>query len=839
MASKNYRKFMATGVTAAVVASAVAPVASAATFTDVPAGAWYKGAVDYVAGKGYMTGTTTTTFAPTKDITRAEAATLFANKLDLYKAGQVAGYSDVKSGAWYHNAVAAVKEGKIMGSTGGDMFSPDRLLTRGEVAALIVRAYGFEGTGKSTSFTDISNSIFKNDIATLVELGIADGVTGTTFAPNKAVSRAEMAAFIQKADEAANAAPAVRSVSSINATQVEVKFTQAVSKASLFTNGVSGAFKATVNLTTLTADNVPSGSLTGKLSADGKTLTITSANPLSKRYDVLINGVKTVAGSDVVKFSEVISIAADTTAPTVVSTTKNSAGSFTVKFSEPIKSLGSVSYKLSDGSFVAVDGNGVSNDFTTGAQEVTFTVGTDVAAGKELIVTFIGAQDQASNLLTPNPATVSFVKGAKDGVAATVTSVSQTGATTFTVKISEQLLNKPVVSLNGTPVATANIVADANDATLYHVTAPSVLDGLYNLSVTALTDLSGETGTNYSKVVSFTKDTVAPKLVSTAVVSDSTTYKQYLELTFDKNVVVSSSATVDGLGSYVKDYITHAVTSTDLLATAVSYKDVNNKKVIRVELDSFLGTTFDVENAVYSLDLTLAGVTSEASVPFTNGSVTFTRGKDGVAPNTAVVAVTNVAQGSDNNKVNVTFDKAVDGASATNVNNYKIDGAIVESVTLLPASGGTQVAVLNLKADSNAFTGTRNINISGVKALGSSKEMVAYHTNTVTLKENVAAVVTSAKLTSTSEITLTFSELVTDASGLDFELLIGGKSQAVKEEVSAGIGSTAVTTIKVTIPSIDATELSKGISLKGLSTLDIVDAAGNKLSIPANIVVAQ
>ncbi|MED1862466.1 S-layer homology domain-containing protein [Fictibacillus nanhaiensis] len=255
MASKSYRKFMATGLTAAVVASAVAPVASAATFTDVPAGAWYKGAVDYVSGKGYMTGTSGTTFAPEKTMTRAEAATLFANKLELYKDGQQAGYTDVKPGVWYHNAVAAVKDGKIMGSTGDNMFSPDRKLTRGEVSALIVRAYDLQGSGKATSFTDIDKSIFKNDIATLVEWGIADGKTATTFAPTDVVSRAEMAAFIQKADEAwakANAIPEIKAVSAVDGDTVTVEFNAPIADVDHTNFAVSGG--VTVTKATLSAD---------------------------------------------------------------------------------------------------------------------------------------------------------------------------------------------------------------------------------------------------------------------------------------------------------------------------------------------------------------------------------------------------------------------------------------------------------------------------------------------------------------------------------------------------------------------------------------------------------
>lgn len=630
----------------------------------------------------------------------------------------------------------------------------------------------------------------------------------------------------------------VVSVNAVNATQVEVKFTKAVDPASLFTNGVSGAFKATVTLTSL--DGVASGALTGTLSADGKTLTVTAANPLSKRYDAVVDGVVTKDGKNITKYAEMVTITADTTAPSIVSTTKNSAGSFTVKFSEPVKSLGTVSYKLADGTVVSSTATGVQNDFAAGAQEVTFTVGSEVAAGKEVIATFIGAQDQAGNLLTPNPATVSFVKGDKDGVAPTVSSITQTGAKTFAVKFSEQLLSKPVIEINGVAVAAGNVVKDTNDSTVYNVTAGAVLDGATTVAVKTFSDLSGETGTNVSKVVTFTKDTVAPKVVSSSVVADATSNKQYLEITFDKDVDLSTP-TVDGVGSYVKDYVTTPVQAADLNATTVAYKDVNNKKVIRVELDTFLGTTFDVEGATYTLDLTFAGVTTPAGIAADTAKVSFVRGKDGVAANTNVVAVTNVAQGADNNKVEVTFDQAVDGATATDISNYKIDGAVVESVALNPVSGGTQKAILNLKAGSNTFTGTRNINIANIKALGSSKVMTPYFINTVSLNENVAPTIVSAKLTATDKIALTFSEAVSqaDTSNKDFEVLIGGQSQAVAEEVDSALTTTPANTVVVTVATIDATKLSKGISLKGLTSLDIVDAAGNKLSMPANIVVSQ
>lgn len=604
----------------------------------------------------------------------------------------------------------------------------------------------------------------------------------------------------------------------------------------MFADDKSGAFDANV-VTIKTIDGVEAGNLSGKLSEDGKTLTVTTEKAVSKRYNVVIDGIKAKDGSAFAKYDEVVTFAADTTAPAIVSTVKDSASTFTVTFSEPIKTIGTVTYKYADGTPVT-DGH-VKHNFVDGTttDKVTFTMTADIAAGKTVIATLIGTQDTASNLLTPNPATVTMVKGALDGVAPTVSAIAQTGATTFTVKFSEQLAANPTISIDGTDVDPTKVVKDTTDPTLYTVTALEALDGAKTIAVKSFNDLSGEAGKDISKVVVFTKDAVAPKVASSNVVVDATDSKQYLELAFDKDVKVADNATVAGKGSYVKDHITYAITTAD---TAVK-QDATNKKVVRVNLDAFLGDTTDVEGATYNLDLAFTGVTSSADVVVEPAKSTFTRGKDGVPASDAVVKVKSVVQGTDNNKVAVTFDQAVDGASATNAANYKIDGAVVESVTLLPvdATEKTQVAVLNLKAGSNEFTGKRNINITGVTALGSTKAMEPFHTNETSLNENVAPVVTAAKLTGTKEITLTFSEAVVGGAEVDFEVLIEGKSQATAENVDAAVDATATNTAKVTIAEVDADKIKKGISLKALTSIDVKDAAGNVLSVPANIVVTQ
>ncbi|MBV4419619.1 cell wall-binding repeat-containing protein [Clostridium tyrobutyricum] len=637
-------------------------------------------------------------------------------------------------------------------------------------------------------------------------------------------------ATIQKINDAVNTDLQVKSVTPTSATQVEVKFNKAVDPASLFADGESGTFKSTSVVEFTSIDSVPAGSLSGELSKDGQTLTVTSANALSKRYNVVVDGLSGKDGSDFDKYDEIVNIPADTTAPTIVSTTKTSASTFKVVFSEPIKTLPTPSYKLDDGT----DVTGVTNDFAVGSKEVTFTLPSTIDAGKAVTATIIGAQDQAGNLLTPNPATITLVKGDKDGTAPTVSSVTQTGAKTFAVKFSEQLISNPAISYAGTPVAPTSIVQDTTDPTVYNVTAPSVLDGATDVTVSSFTDLSGEVGTTTNKVVNFVKDTAAPKVVSSAVSVDSTDRNEYLEITFDKDVDLAASPTVDASGSYINNYVTTPFTATGV---PVNYKSVSDKKVVRVALNTLLASD-DVQNAAYTLNLTFAGITNGAGIAADDATASFTRGKDGVAANTDVANVTDVAQGADNNKVNVTFDRAVDGASATDPSNYKVDGATIDSVTLNPVSGGTQVAVLNLKAGSNQFTGVRNINISNVKALGSTKVMNPYFTNAVELKENVAPTVVSAKLTATDKIELTFSEDVSDSTADDFEVLVGGASLSTPETVDTGI-VTSKTTVLVTIPAVTTDQLSKGISLKALNTLDIKDADGNKLSVPSNITVTQ
>jgi len=80
-------------------------------------------------------------------------------------------------------------------------YCPDDHLTRGQMAAMLVRALNLTDTN-GTDFTDDNSSIFEADIETLSAAGITRGCnppTNNRYCPKDRVTRGEMAAFLVRA----------------------------------------------------------------------------------------------------------------------------------------------------------------------------------------------------------------------------------------------------------------------------------------------------------------------------------------------------------------------------------------------------------------------------------------------------------------------------------------------------------------------------------------------------------------------------------------------------------------------------------------------------------------
>lgn len=84
----------------------------------------------------------------------------------------------------------------------GDRYCPDGLVTRGQMAAFLVRALGYADDGGGDLFLDDDGHVFEGAIDRLGAAGVTRGCNppaNDRFCPNRHVTRAEMAAFLARA----------------------------------------------------------------------------------------------------------------------------------------------------------------------------------------------------------------------------------------------------------------------------------------------------------------------------------------------------------------------------------------------------------------------------------------------------------------------------------------------------------------------------------------------------------------------------------------------------------------------------------------------------------------
>ncbi|MCM3760994.1 S-layer homology domain-containing protein [Alkalihalobacillus oceani] len=210
--SKAYRKYMATGIATAMVATIAAPVVSpltvsadASQFSDVDENAWYYDNVNYLVDKGVLGGYTDGTLRPMGTLTRAEAAKMIADSLEIgTNPNATLDFTDTKNGVWYTAPIAALVERGILNGFPDGSFRPNATVTRAEFAVMVKAAYMLEaeeGAGNNTTFPDVvAGSWYEGAVETLVDLGIVGGRTNGTFDPGATVLRAESAAFLHRTE---------------------------------------------------------------------------------------------------------------------------------------------------------------------------------------------------------------------------------------------------------------------------------------------------------------------------------------------------------------------------------------------------------------------------------------------------------------------------------------------------------------------------------------------------------------------------------------------------------------------------------------------------------------
>ncbi len=151
---------------------------------------------------GYIIGYPDGTVQPGGSITRAEVATIFFRMLtDSSRTefwSQTNSFSDVPSTAWFNNAVSTLTKAGIIAGYEDGTFQPNATITRAEFATIAVRFFDATYDGKDY-FTDIDGHWAQQYINDAANAGLVNGYEDGTFGPNKAITRAEAMALVNRA----------------------------------------------------------------------------------------------------------------------------------------------------------------------------------------------------------------------------------------------------------------------------------------------------------------------------------------------------------------------------------------------------------------------------------------------------------------------------------------------------------------------------------------------------------------------------------------------------------------------------------------------------------------
>lgn len=144
----NIKKLFAFAITFVVITNLTlnAGAVSIADFSDVRPGRWYCPAVEYAVSEGLFSGTSATTFSPDAPMTRAMFVKVLANKAGIDTSQYVdTSFSDVKAGVWYTAPVEWTAENGIVSGIGGGKFAPNRNVTREQMAVILYNYARYAG----------------------------------------------------------------------------------------------------------------------------------------------------------------------------------------------------------------------------------------------------------------------------------------------------------------------------------------------------------------------------------------------------------------------------------------------------------------------------------------------------------------------------------------------------------------------------------------------------------------------------------------------------------------------------------------------------------------------
>ena len=175
-------------------------------FADVPADAWFKKAVDYVNGKGLMSGVDENNFGPELLTNRAMLVTILWRMEGCPTSEQATAFKDIKATDYFYNAVLWAAENKIVSGVSETSFAPNDSITREQLAAILYRYAAYKGYDVTQGgmavreFSDYESisGYARGSVAWAVNAGIVSGKGNNALDPSGVATRAEVASMLMR-----------------------------------------------------------------------------------------------------------------------------------------------------------------------------------------------------------------------------------------------------------------------------------------------------------------------------------------------------------------------------------------------------------------------------------------------------------------------------------------------------------------------------------------------------------------------------------------------------------------------------------------------------------------
>jgi len=202
------RRYATIAFVVAMILAVLAPIAATGadeSFTDI-GDSEFVDDIEWMAANGYTKGCNPPTndkYCPDDPVTRGQMAAFLSRSLHLTEGADADLFTDDDGSIFEAEINMVGTAGITLGCNppANDMYCPDDLVSRDQMAAFMSRALGLKTGVGADLFTDDDGSVFEDDIDRIGTAGITRGCNppdNTLYCPSNVVNRGQMAAFLHR-----------------------------------------------------------------------------------------------------------------------------------------------------------------------------------------------------------------------------------------------------------------------------------------------------------------------------------------------------------------------------------------------------------------------------------------------------------------------------------------------------------------------------------------------------------------------------------------------------------------------------------------------------------------